>query len=77
MRRPFSRESWMKKHATRLRPGGRLEIVMAKAKVTFRRWDIADNLQTEEDIQAYLEVVAEENNPALRPGARRRRARAT
>lgn len=36
---------------------------MAKEKVTFSKWDITDYLKTEEDMQAYLEVVAEDNDP--------------
>ncbi len=35
------------------------------SKVTFSRYDTADYLKTEEDIAAYLEAVAEENDPAL------------
>lgn len=35
---------------------------MAKEKVTFSEWDITDSLQNEEDIRAYLNVVAEDNN---------------
>jgi len=36
---------------------------LAKEKVTFSKWDITDYLKTDEDICAYLEVVAEENDP--------------
>jgi len=37
---------------------------MAKEKVTFSKWDITDRLKTEKDIQAYLEVAAENNDSA-------------
>lgn len=37
---------------------------MTKEKVTFSKWDVVDYLKTEEDILAYLEVVAEDNDPA-------------
>lgn len=36
---------------------------MAKEKLTFSKWDITDHLRTDEDICAYLEVVAGENDP--------------
>lgn len=36
---------------------------MAKKKATFKKWDITDYLKTDEDIQAYLDVVAEDNDP--------------
>lgn len=36
---------------------------MAKKKATFTKWDITDYLRTDKDIQAYLEVVAEDNDP--------------
>lgn len=36
-----------------------------KAKETFSRYDTADYLKTDEDIAAYLEACAEENDPAL------------
>jgi probable addiction module antidote protein len=50
---------------------------MAKEKVTFSEWDIADYLKSEEDIRAYLDVVAEDNDAyrltrALRDVARAR-----
>jgi len=32
-------------------------------KVTVSKWDITDHLKTDEDICAYLEVVAEDNDP--------------
>lgn len=32
---------------------------------TFTRWDVADHLQSDEDIAAYLEACAEEDDPAL------------
>lgn len=41
-----------------------MEADMAKEKVTFSKWDVVDYLKTMEDIQAYLEVVAEDNDPA-------------
>jgi probable addiction module antidote protein len=37
---------------------------MAKEKVTFSKWDVTDHLKTEKDIQAYLEVAAENNDSA-------------
>lgn len=37
---------------------------MAKEKVMFSKWDIIDHLKTDEEICAYLEVVAEDNDPA-------------
>ncbi len=33
--------------------------------VIFRRYDTAEHLRTEEEIAAYLEAVAEENDPVL------------
>lgn len=36
---------------------------MAKENVTFSKWDVVDSLKTEEDIRAYLEIVAEDNDP--------------
>lgn len=42
---------------------------MAKKPETFTRWDAADHLKTEEDIAAYLEACAEENDPALMAAA--------
>jgi probable addiction module antidote protein len=38
---------------------------MGKAKITFSRFDTADYLKSKEDIAAYLQAVAEENDPAL------------
>lgn len=34
-------------------------------KIKLRRWDVADYLQTEEEIAAYLEAAAEQNEPEL------------
>jgi probable addiction module antidote protein len=33
--------------------------------ITLKRWDAADDLRDEEDIAAYLAIVAEEHDPAL------------
>ena len=33
--------------------------------LTLKRWDAANDLRDEEDIAAYLAIVAEENDPAL------------
>lgn len=33
--------------------------------ITLKRWDAADDLRDEEDIAAYLAIIAEENDPAL------------
>jgi probable addiction module antidote protein len=38
---------------------------MKHKEVKFSRYDTVDYLQTEEDIAAYLEAVAEEGDPAL------------
>lgn len=35
------------------------------AKIQTRAWDVAQHLETEEDIAAYLEAALEEGNPAL------------
>lgn len=42
----------------------------------FTRWDAAEHLRDEEDIVAYLEAAAEENDPALMATALRDVARA-
>ena len=38
---------------------------MTKIKETFSRFDVADYLESEEDIAAYLTACAEEDDPAL------------
>lgn len=42
---------------------------MAAKKPQFSRYDTADYLNTEEDIEAYLEACSEENDPALMAAA--------
>jgi probable addiction module antidote protein len=36
-----------------------------KEEITTCLWDVADHLETEEDIVAYFEAVLEENDPSL------------
>lgn len=36
-----------------------------ETSTTLRAWDSAEHLQTEEDMQLYLEACLEENDPAL------------
>lgn len=38
---------------------------MAEEKVTFSRYDTADYLRDERDIQAYLEAAVEDDDPAM------------
>ena len=35
----------------------------AKEKITFKKWDPADDIKTKEDVIALLEVALEENDP--------------
>jgi probable addiction module antidote protein len=35
------------------------------AKITTRPWDVAEHLETDEDMAAYLEAALEEGDPAL------------
>ena len=36
---------------------------MDKEKITFEKWDPADDIDTKEDVIAFLEVALEENDP--------------
>jgi len=38
---------------------------MPTSAVTFSRYDTADYLETEQDIAAYLDAIAEDDDPAL------------
>ena len=35
----------------------------AEEKITFKKWDLADDVETKEDVIALLEVALEENDP--------------
>jgi probable addiction module antidote protein len=35
----------------------------AKEKITFKKWDPAEHINTKEDVVAYLEAALEENDP--------------
>ena len=37
----------------------------AMEKITFEKWDIADHINTKEDVKSYLEAALEENDTAL------------
>jgi len=37
----------------------------AMEKITFEKWDMADHINTKEDVQGYLEAALEENDAAL------------
>jgi probable addiction module antidote protein len=34
-------------------------------KITFEKWDMADHINTKEDVKSYLEAALEENDTAL------------
>lgn len=34
-----------------------------KEKITFKKWDMAEHINTKEDVIAYLEAALEENDP--------------
>jgi probable addiction module antidote protein len=38
---------------------------MAKSKIDVRQWDVAEHLETEEDMAAYLDAAIEEGDAAL------------
>jgi len=37
----------------------------AMEKITFEKWDMADHINTKEDVKSYLEAALEENDTAL------------
>jgi probable addiction module antidote protein len=37
----------------------------AMEKITFEKWDLADHINTKEDVEGILEAALEENDPAL------------
>jgi probable addiction module antidote protein len=37
----------------------------AEEKITFEKWDMADHINTKEDVEGILEAVLEENDDAL------------